>query len=203
MKVAATPPLHLVRPPDPLRTQGGEIPDPHGTTWPYARLTDAAYAIRATGWRLAPVLHSERAARAGATEKEQDWRVYLVGEVLGACKNTESKAGSDVTKHLLDHGRRPLLCITFRVAVGSETGTRRIPRSGRLAKLWELIGHRGEGWSPEIADQLIGWRFEMQTYTQTQGRARREGQKAPKLPKALHRTWGEEILEASPPERAQ
>jgi hypothetical protein len=192
-------PLHAVKPPDPLRTQGGETPAIDGD-WPYAKLPNAVYGVVVTGWRLAPFLHSERPPRAGASESEQDWRFFVVGRVTGAKSNQDGAAGSAVQRHLEIQARPPLLCLTYRVAVGVVTSTRRIPKGGRLAQLWELIGHRGAAWSPEIADELFGWRLDVQTRTQVRGRSRRPKEKGPLLPDLLHRTWGEDIVGARPPE---
>lgn len=194
-----SPLLRVVAPPDPLRTRGGEVPSLDGV-WPFARLPDAVYHVVVTGWSLGPVLHAERPPRAAAVEAEQDWRFFVVGFVTGAAKNQPGGAGSAVQRYLEAHGTPPLLCISYRIAVGVKTGTRRIPRGGRLAQLWEILGHRGAGWSPEIADELIGWHLQVQTYTQVEGRRRRPGQQAaPRLPEALWRTWGGDIVEAQPP----
>lgn len=203
-KVALSPPsLRLVKPPDPFRIEGGETPSLDTDTHPYARLPDAVYGVVVAGWRLAPIVYSTRPLREGATELEQDWRLFVVGRVTGVAPRQPGEAGSAVMRYQETHASRPLLCITYRVAVGVKTYTRRIPRRGRLAQLWELIGHRSAGWSPEIADELIGWCFHIQTYTQVEGRSRKPGRKAPHRPEALQRTWGEEIVEARPPERPQ
>lgn len=193
--------LHAVKPSDPFRIEGGETPVLDGDAHPFAKLPDAVYAMVVTGWRLAPIVFSTRPPREGATEGEQDWRLFVVGRVAGAAAGQPGAAGSAILRYQEAHPGPPLLCISFRVAVGAKSSTRRIPRRGRLAQLWELIGHRNAGWSPEIADELIGWRLYVQTYTQTEGRSRKPGRKAPRLPEVLQRTWGEEIVEAKPPER--
>jgi hypothetical protein len=195
-----SPPLRVVAAPDPFRIRGGQVPNLDGPVWPFASLPDAVYHMVVKGWSLGPVLHAQRPPRAGATEGEQDWRVFVAGLVTGAGRNQPGAAGSAVQRYLELHGEPPRICITFRIAVGVKTGTRRIPKGGRLAQLWELLGHRGAGWSPEFADGLIGWRLEVSTYTQVEGRRRRPGQTASPLPKALRRTWGLDIVEARSPE---
>jgi hypothetical protein len=195
-----SPPLRVVAAPDPVRIRGGEVPSLDGPVWPFASLPEAAYHMVVKGWSLGPVLHATRPPRAGSIEGEQDWRVFVAGLVTGAGRNQPGAAGSAVQRYLEAHGTPPWMCITFRVAVGVKTGIRRIPKGGRLAQLWELLGHRGAGWSPELADELIGWRLEVLTYTQVEGRRRRPGQTASRLPTALRRTWGLDILEARPPE---
>ncbi|HKW92763.1 MAG TPA: hypothetical protein VJX92_12750 [Methylomirabilota bacterium] len=152
------------------------------------------------GWSLGPILHAQRPPRAGATEREQDWRFFVAGIVTGAAKDQPGDAGSAVQRSLEAHGTPARLCITFRIAVGMKTAARRIPKGGRLAQLWELLGHRGAAWSPEIADQIIGWRLQVLTYTQIHRRGQRPGQAPTPLPKALRRTWGRDIVEAQPPE---
>ncbi len=194
----------MIGSPDPLRTRGGDVPSLDGAAWPFARLPDAVYHMVVEGWSLGPVLHAQRSPRAGATEGEQDWRFFVVGSVTGVAANQPAAAGSAIWRYREAHRIPPHLCITYRIAVGVKTGTRRIPRSGRLAQVWELLGHRCAGWSPEIADQLIGWRLQVLTYTQVEGRRRRPGQQeAARLPQALRRTWGEDIVEAQPPESAR
>lgn len=200
-EILASRQLHVVRPPDPFRIEGGETPAFNGDTHPFAKLPDAVYGAVVVGWRLAPVMLTPRPQRVDATEGEQDWRLFVVARIAGAVSGQPGEAGSAVMQYQAAHANPALLCLTYRVAVGAKTGTRRIPRLGRLAQLWELIGHRSAGWSPEIADKLIGWRLHVQTYTQTEGRPRRPGQKPPRLPEVLRRTWGDAIVAATPPER--
>jgi hypothetical protein len=73
--------LHVVRPPDPARVEGGTPPDLDGETWPYLKLPDARYAIIVTSWRLGPIPRSARPIRRGAAEREGDSRLYVVGRI--------------------------------------------------------------------------------------------------------------------------
>ena len=194
-------PLYVVRPPNPYRIEGGDPPALDGDTWPFAKLPNAVYAMLVTSWRLAPIVRSARPMRDGATERETDWRLFVAGRITDVIGGDEASAArSALIRYGHENPGDALLCLSYRLAVGERTATRRIPRGGRLAQIWEIIGHRNRPWSPAIADELIGWRFHVQTTTQKEGRPRRDGRKPPPLPEALQRTWGEDILAALPPE---
>ena len=191
-------------PPDTARTEGGALPDLDGERWPYAKLPDAIYAMVTTSWRLAPVSQGKRKLRVGATEQEKDWKLFLAGPVRDVVGGDQAPAArSAILKYKGLHDDAPLICLTYRVPVGAKTATRRIPRSGRLTAVLELtLGRRNVAWSPEIADTLLGWVFHVQTRTQTRGRRRKGEREGPLLPEALHRTWGEHIIAAIPPQQS-
>lgn len=184
------------------RLEGGEIEDHFGPECPWARLPDAAYWLRITGWVLRPFRRVSREPLRGATEGEMDWRLILHCDVLSVDDNDSQApaARSALFQHELQRRCRPKVPHGFRVAVGKVSGRWRVPRGGTLWHLLAATGKRTDTLTPHLADLLIGRTILSRTHVPSRRASRKPGLPGPRIPQVERHSWGLEVEEVTPHE---
>lgn len=201
MSVSQPRPLHVVKPLDPAREEGGELREPYGITPAWAKLPAGPYWVTVKGWAIAPQRFGWRKPRKGHTEKELDWRVFLHAAVAAVPDHHPEApaARSEVFRHQLAVAEAPWIPIALRFTVTAKTEIRIVPAGGHLWELLAITGQRGAALTAEVMDSWLGWTLLVETRVPTHHRARKGQRQGPAIPAALQHSLGYAISDAKPP----